>query len=72
MTSFKDKLQDCLKVASFSYRKKGMTKAEAAAKAMAASPVFKPEKVLKDCDVCTHLSCLIDSLTNKVENFTVP
>jgi hypothetical protein len=56
----------------FHTEKKGMTKAEAAAKAMAASPVFKPEKVLKDCDVWTHLSCLIEILTNKVENFTVP
>ena len=49
-----------------------MTKPQAAARALSATPLFKPQKVLKDRDLCTHLSSLIDRLTNKVENFSLP
>ena len=73
MTSFKDKMQGCRKLASASFRKEvKMSKAAAAARAQAAEPVFTPTKILKDRDVCTHLTSLIDRLTKKVENFSLP
>jgi hypothetical protein len=73
MTLYKDKLQDCRKVSSATFRKEvKMTKPQAAARALSATPLFKPQKVLKDRDLCTHLSSLIDRLTNKVENFSLP
>ena len=49
-----------------------MTKGEETEKALAAIPMFTPEKIMKDRDVCTQLVSLIDGLTTKVENFTLP